>query len=73
MDELDICYICNNPEIEPSVCLDCYHKNYLKGRREGAIAELKLIIKRNSNFKYSRLDMIEFCEKRLKKLQGGGE
>ena len=52
---------------------DIFEKAEKRGRREGAIAELKLIIKRNSNFKYSRLDMIEFCEKRLKKLQGGGE
>ena len=42
-----------------------------RGRKEGAITELEIIIKRNSNFKYSRLDMIEFCEKRLNKLQSG--
>jgi hypothetical protein len=39
-------------------------------KKEGAIIELKVIIKRNSNFRYSRLDMIEFCEKRLERLQG---
>ncbi len=43
-----------------------------EGRVEGAINELKIIIKRNSNFKYSRLDMIEFCEKRLVKLEKKG-
>lgn len=49
--------------------LDLFKQIEKEGHVEGAISELKIIIKRNSNFKYSRLDMIEFCEKRLVELE----
>ncbi len=37
MNELDICTICNNKDIEPTVCISCWSSNYEKG----ALEELK--------------------------------
>ena len=39
MNELDICTICNNKDIEPTVCISCWSSNYEKG----ALEELKKI------------------------------
>ena len=64
-------YVLSDIEREELRVAKAQREGIAYGRKEGAINELKIIIKRNSNFKYSRLDMIEFCEKRLNKLQSG--
>jgi len=62
------CPNCGRPVIVEAMCFDCATA-YQKGKKEGTKQELEKIVRKFSNLKYSRIDMIEYVENQLEELK----
>ena len=73
MNELDICTICNNKDIEPTVCISCWSSNYEKGALE-ELNDEKCFLKTTKRFNAKKWnnaleERLKFIILRIKELE----